>query len=190
MNETISNRFWSKVRKTDSCWNWIACKTSDGYGRFSLNGKMVGAHRFSYEFVKGSIPKALQIDHLCRNRACVNPEHMEIVTPRENVLRSPITFASINARKTHCPKDHEFTDENIYPDKSYRQCKTCLKEHAKIYQPLHRKEIRKVQKRFYKKNKMQINKRVKKYRQKHKQLISKQQRKYYQKRILIKRQMP
>jgi len=79
-------RFWSKVEKTVSCWLWTA-STRRGYGQFVINNKPTPAHRFAYEQLVGDIPRGLQLDHLCRVRNCVNPEHLEPVTSRENILR-------------------------------------------------------------------------------------------------------
>ena len=144
-------RFWSKVKKTDYCWEWTA-SLRRGYGQFSLNGKQITAHRFSYELVNGKIPKELELDHLCRNHSCVNPDHLEAVTHRENILRGE-TLQAINARKTHCIQGHEFTPENTYQDKSYRQCKICRHEYQKKYKPLHRKEAIENTRKYRQKNK-------------------------------------
>ena len=81
------DRFWAKVQKTDTCWLWTAYRLPSGYGQFGLNGKMVYAHRWSYEQVHGPIPKGMHIDHLCRVKHCVNPDHLEVVTCRENAMR-------------------------------------------------------------------------------------------------------
>ena len=81
------DRFWSKVHKGPDCWTWTAATDLDGYGVFWTGKKMRGAHRIAYKQFVGQIPDGLQIDHLCRNRNCVNPTHMEVVTPRENNLR-------------------------------------------------------------------------------------------------------
>ena len=83
---TPEGRFWAKVDRSGSCWLWLAA-TSHGYGTFQSNGKLVRAHRYAYELLVGPIPGGLVIDHLCRTTACVNPEHLEPVTQRENLLR-------------------------------------------------------------------------------------------------------
>lgn len=82
-----TKRFWSKVEKTDTCWLWRGFTTKKGYGHFALGRGYKQAHRHSYELLVGKIPSHLQIDHLCRVRNCVNPDHLEPVTSRENALR-------------------------------------------------------------------------------------------------------
>ena len=83
-----SARFWTKVDKTETCWLWTPPLDDSGYGKFSVSGKKVGAHRWAYEEINGAIPDGLQIDHLCRVRNCVRPDHLEAVTHLENVRRS------------------------------------------------------------------------------------------------------
>lgn len=120
-------RFWAKIVALPSgCWEWKAGKTEKGYGRFWNNGRLVKAHRFSYELLIGPIPTGLTLDHLCRNRACVNPHHLEPLLMRENILRGNGLCAR-NARKTHCPRGHPYDMFNTYryPDGS-RECKICL----------------------------------------------------------------
>lgn len=117
------------------CVEWEGGKDRDGYGQISatVRGRRttLRAHRVSYEKHIGPIPVGLTLDHLCRNRGCVNPKHLEPVTNRENVLRGQGP-AAVNARRTHCVHGHEFTPENTYTyvNESYphgrRVCRTCI----------------------------------------------------------------
>lgn len=109
----------------DGCWVWLAGDDGQkGYGRVKVNGVQVAAHRYVYELHKGKIPKGLEIDHLCRNVKCVNPEHLEPVTRRENVLRAPTVIAARTA--THCKRGHEWTAENTYYLRTgTRTCRKC-----------------------------------------------------------------
>jgi hypothetical protein len=126
----VIDRFWSKVDKSGDCWLWRACRTWDGYGEFAVQqvtGKwrIVRAHRFAYELTHGPIPDGLQIDHLCRNRACVNSAHMELVTQRINILRGN-SFSAREAARTHCPHGHPYDLLNTYADKrGKRYCRAC-----------------------------------------------------------------
>lgn len=107
----IVTRFWSRVDKTSSCWNWLG-RLSDGYGRFWINREPFRAHRVAYLLEIGEIPEGLQLDHLCRNRSCVNPAHLEVVDSRTNALRG-IGPAAQNARKTHCAHGHPLSGTNL-----------------------------------------------------------------------------
>ena len=128
-------RFWSNVdRQEGGCWPWLAGQYHNGYGRFWDGQRQVRAHRYAYELLVGPIPDGLQIDHLCRVRNCVNPDHLESVTARDNVLRGKGRCA-INARKTHCKYGHEFSAENTghRSDGRARWCRTCQKEWMRRY---------------------------------------------------------
>lgn len=125
----LEDRFFEKVKKTKGCWKWLgSTETTKGYGVIWFgNKKTLFAHRVSYEIHVGKIPEGLQIDHLCRNRSCVNPKHMEVVTLKENVLRGEGITAR-NLRKTHCPLGHEYSKENTYVHRNSRQCKICKRK--------------------------------------------------------------
>ncbi len=132
MSKTTAERFWSKVDKTESCWNWIAGKDSKGYGSFWLAPTMRVAHRISYEMARGDIPIGLELDHLCRNRGCVNPDHLEPVTHYVNVLRAPLAVGTLNSAKTHCPAGHEYTPENTsFGGRGGRVCKECKRAQSR-----------------------------------------------------------
>jgi hypothetical protein len=102
-------RFWQKVAKADGCWSWTSVHQSAGYGTFKLNGTMVLAHRVAYQLLKGPIPAGMQLDHLCRNRGCVNPDHLEPVTREENLKRSP----RHPSNKGFCPQGHPYSGDNL-----------------------------------------------------------------------------
>lgn len=106
------------------CIEHQGARTRGGYGTLSVDGRTVLAHRKAWQDRFGPVPNGLQLDHLCRNRACINPEHLEPVTRRENILRG-VSFSAVNARKRHCPKGHPYTDENTYMDRKGRQCRLC-----------------------------------------------------------------
>ena len=109
----------------EGCWLWEKPITQNGYGVFLFNNKSHSAHRVSYEYWKGTIPTDLEIDHLCRNKSCVNPTHLEAVTHKENVRRGLI---STSPKITHCKRGHEFTSNNTYNrPRGTRECKTCWK---------------------------------------------------------------
>lgn len=131
-NMTELERFWLRVDKGDGagCWQWRGNLNPKGYGTFSVNKRPVQAHRYAYVLLVGSIPEGLQLDHLCRNRGCVRPTHLEPVTNRENMLRGD-TFQGINARKTHCKWGHPFDEVNTYRKADgTRKCRACAREDA------------------------------------------------------------
>jgi hypothetical protein len=122
---TTEERFWAKVDATGDCWEWNTEHLLAGYGRFWDGKRDVYSHRFAWETLVGPVPAGLQLDHLCRNRACCNPDHLEVVTPKINALRGEGPSAA-NARKTHCLNNHEFTDENTANrSDGGRRCRKC-----------------------------------------------------------------
>jgi len=117
-----TERFWAAAGSPGpDCWLWSAARTGAGYGVLAVAGKMLLAHRFAYELLVGPIPEGLQIDHLCRNRGCVNPAHLEPVTCQVNLLRG----INRNRDKTHCWRGHEFTAANTRLTRNGRTCKAC-----------------------------------------------------------------
>src|SRR2546426_1120746 len=112
---SLEERFWVKVEKTPTCWNWTGSGNMKGYGKFEANGKLHLAHRIAYTLMKGTIPEGLTIDHLCRNRGCVNPEHLEVVSAKENILRGTSPVA-IHAKQTRCIHGHSFSGANFTID--------------------------------------------------------------------------
>lgn len=127
------DRFWSKVDKNgpNGCWSWTAGHYADGRGIFNRDGRIGSrfAYRIAYEWLVGPVPEGLELDHLCRNPNCCNPEHLEPVTHRVNLRRAPDIQFYVNARKTHCPRGHEYTVPNTGWSKRWtRYCKACTRE--------------------------------------------------------------
>lgn len=135
MQEALYPRFWSKVKvlKKNQCWEWSSYIAPNGYGFMSVNNKPKTAHRIAYEYANGEIPKGLWIDHKCRNRKCVNPNHLRAVTPKINAIENSVSTAAINAKKTHCPSGHEYSEDNTKIKFNHRlgrpqrRCKVCEK---------------------------------------------------------------
>ena len=119
-------RLMVKVRKINGHWMWIGSTDGGGrYGGFYYQGKVRRAHRVSWEMAHGPIPEGMVLDHKCRKTLCVNPDHLQVVTQRENILIGDAPTAR-NAAKTHCIRGHAFTAENIIFNRDGgRQCKAC-----------------------------------------------------------------
>ncbi len=140
------HRFWLKVKKQSfGCWEWSG-SLSHGYGQFEVRAsgsrKNLKAHRVSYLLANGSIPSDLPLDHLCRNRACVNPSHLEPVTHQVNIARGEAGqyMRAKMAAKTHCKNGHPYTAENVYLYRKtgHRQCKVCAVERTRVWRAAQR----------------------------------------------------
>ena len=134
MKKTIVERLAARtvVDPATGCHLWTGPLTHNGYARPSGvdRTKRVMAHRLAWEIANGPIPAGLTIDHLCRVRHCINPDHLEAVTIQENLRRGLGTLGRANAAKTHCPVGHEYTPENTYTATNWaggisRGCRRC-----------------------------------------------------------------
>lgn len=135
------DRFLEKVQPNENgCIEWTGGLNGVGYGQFYAGGRTspgetgkTYAHRWAYEYYLGPIPDGMHLDHLCRNTKCVNPQHLEPVTCRENLLRG-VGPSAVHAQKTHCPEGHPYAGNNLYvhPRKGYRVCRACGRKRARL----------------------------------------------------------
>lgn len=150
-SEAIERRFWSKVAipDGDGCMIWLGGKTN-GYGRFKVDRLLARAHRVAYALRVGPIPLGQQLDHLCRNRSCVRPDHLEAVTQQENIRRAEAAggdqLRRLNAERrarTHCPQGHPYDAENTsWQPNGCRRCRTCHREREAARQRAKRQQGR------------------------------------------------
>jgi HNH endonuclease len=136
MIDQLPERLASKVRIDESdCWTWTASRIRGGYGNVGWEGQVRVAHRVIYKLLVGPIPEGLEIDHLCRNRACCNPAHLEPVTHQENVRRGDRWAMGNHERsKTHCPQGHPYDEVNTGHSKKNgsRWCRACARERERL----------------------------------------------------------
>lgn len=119
-----TERFWEKVDKTETCWNWTAYLDKDGYGTYTISpGRTVRPHRYAYEMLVGPIPPGMVVDHLCHNRRCCNPDHLSVTTNEANVRRALGRQYSL-----YCLRGHELFGVNIRVRNGERTCKVCERE--------------------------------------------------------------
>jgi hypothetical protein len=127
--QPIEERFWTKVNKLElGCWIWTGTKNEKGYGTLAVydgRNKSVRAHRISYELFHGRIPNGMVIDHICRNRLCVNPHHLRAVDHRTNSIENSSSVTAINFAKTHCNRGHELSGYNLIEEPGRRRCREC-----------------------------------------------------------------
>jgi len=144
----IEDRFWKYVipEPNSGCWLWVGAYHQSGYGKIGTGGRStaghylgVGAHRLSYEIHKGPIPDGMVIDHLCRVTCCVNPDHLEAVTHKENLARGVFLNRKYgadtpNGAKTHCKRGHPLSGENLYVNRltGSRSCNQCRREATRL----------------------------------------------------------
>lgn len=131
----ITDRLWEKTKiEASGCITWTGATTSNGYGRVWWFGHLEMAHRLFYELFVDAIPDGMELDHLCRNRVCVNVEHLEVVTHQENQARSN-SPAGLNARKVRCIRGHSLlADGDVYVNaRGERVCRPCRRSRNSSY---------------------------------------------------------
>lgn len=136
-NKKTKNRFVKKLKldPKSGCLEWQSTLKSNGYGEFKYTAsvnvyKKAVAHKVYYTHIKGEIKDGMVLDHKCRNRKCVNPDHLRVVDRKTNCMENSISPVALNAKKTHCPKGHEYTQENTYHYRGKsRMCIRCRKEY-------------------------------------------------------------
>jgi len=125
------SRALDHLDRSGTCWLWTGSTTHDGYGHLRDGRRVVLAHRWLYEHLVGTIPDGMQLDHLCRVRRCCNPDHLDVVTSRENTLRGQ-GIAAEHARKTHCPHGHQYDLTNTWIYRGSRYCRACSRERSRL----------------------------------------------------------
>jgi len=121
--------FLQKIDKTGNCWDWLAGKDKDGYGKIKINGKDLQAHRASWDFHNGLIPEGMSVLHHCDNPSCVNPSHLFLGTTLDNMRDRDTKGRNGYSRRTHCPKGHEYSTGNTSVWRGQRKCRVCKKDY-------------------------------------------------------------
>lgn len=144
VREELKSRLLDKSmpEPNTGCWFWMGDTVKGGYGRTTIGRVKVLSHRASYECFVNKIPKGLTVDHKCNQPNCINPQHLEAITQYDNTMKGK-SFSTINAQKTHCPKGHEYNQENTfyYKINARRDCKICMKERGRKQYEINRDKI-------------------------------------------------
>ena len=151
LTTTQLENFWSRVDKSSDCWLWTGSINRDGYGNVGISGQSYLTHRVAYTAIKGEIPPMLVIDHLCRVRNCVNPEHLEAVTNRENIARGfpGRTKTPPGEERVTCKLGHRLTGYNAMTDgRGYVRCRECYRRYMRDYMASHRSTAVRTYRRF------------------------------------------
>lgn len=137
MDAKALDRFVSKLDTSGDCWIWTGTTNGHGYGQFYYQKKKYTAHRWALHFLVEPVAEGLHIDHLCRNRLCANPDHLEAVTQAENNRRA----GAVQKERDHCRKGHEYTPENtrLRPGGA-RRCLVCMRGYRRAYEERKRNE--------------------------------------------------
>jgi hypothetical protein len=141
---TPEDTFWGQIDRSDpdACWLWDRVIGTGGYGYHNWRGRTVRAHRVSVLIDGRTIPDGMQVDHTCRTRSCINPRHLEVVTPRENKRRGN-EHSGIGQYKTHCPSGHPYDETNTYTSRNgARHCRACKVARTKEWRNDRRKSSR------------------------------------------------
>lgn len=171
MSWRLPARLFDKImpEPNTGCWLWVGALKSDGYGSVWEGARRtVGAHRLVYELLRGPIPVGLSLDHLCRVPSCVNPDHLEPVTHRVNVLRGA-SLQALNARKTHCPNGHPYDARDRGGG---RRCATCTRERRLAHYAANRERERARQSAYRETNRERERERLRRYRARKAQQLS------------------
>lgn len=125
-------RFASKTQRANDCLLWTGPLDRDGYGGFWLRGATRRAHRVAWFDANGEVADGFVVNHTCRQRSCVNPQHLHLVTVQENAMKDSSSPAYVNSQKTTCPKGHEYDGVEMSHGRQIRVCKTCRREQARV----------------------------------------------------------